>query len=80
MVVLRRAHDITMLIEDNGRGFNLSMLQEKRDKCLGLIGMKERVALLGGDMDIESIIDEGTTVRVRIHLDGDLNVNTHIDS
>ena len=42
--------------------------------------MKERVALLGGDMDIESIIDEGTTVRVRIHLDGDLNVNTHIDS
>jgi signal transduction histidine kinase len=80
VVVLRRAHDITMLIEDNGRGFNLSMLQEKRDKCLGLIGMKERVALLGGDMDIESIIDEGTTVRVRIHLDGDPNVNTHIDS
>jgi len=79
-VVLRQAHDITMLIEDNGQGFNLSILQEKRDKCLGLIGMKERVALLGGEVDIESITNEGTTVRVKIPLDGDSNDYTHIDS
>lgn len=80
VVVLRQAHDITMLVEDNGKGFNLDILQEKRDTCLGLIGMKERIALLGGEVDIESILGEGTTVRVKIPLDGDSNVSANIDS
>jgi chemotaxis family two-component system sensor kinase Cph1 len=69
-----------MIVEDNGQGFNSSMLDEKGDKCLGLIGMKERVALLGGEVDIESVPGEGTTIRVRIPLDGDSNADTHIDS
>ncbi|MEJ2111889.1 MAG: ATP-binding protein [Acidobacteriota bacterium] len=80
VVVLRQAHEITMLVEDNGNGFHLSMLKEKRDKCLGLIGMKERVALLGGDVDIESTSGDGTTVRVRIPLDGVSNASANMDS
>jgi signal transduction histidine kinase len=80
VVVLRQLHEITLLVEDNGGGFNLSMLDEKRDKCLGLIGMRERVALLGGSVVIESVPGEGTTIRVKIPLDGAPDVHTNIDS
>lgn len=68
VIVLRQLHEITLLIEDNGKGFNLSMLHEKRDMCLGLIGMKERVALLGGSVTLESTPGEGTIIRVKIPL------------
>jgi signal transduction histidine kinase len=80
VVVLRQVHEITLLVEDNGNGFNLSMLDEKRDKCLGLIGMKERVALLGGRVVIESVPGEGTTIRVKIPLDGGSHAHTDTDS
>jgi signal transduction histidine kinase len=80
VVVLRQLNDITMLVEDNGQGFNLSMLQEKRDECMGLIGMKERVALLGGQVTIESIPGDGTTIRVRVPLDGGSDTYANTDS
>jgi len=80
VVVLRQFRDIKLLIEDNGRGLDLSMLRENRDKCMGLIGMKERAALLGGSVEIESIPGEGTTIHVKIPLDGGSNANTDTDS
>jgi signal transduction histidine kinase len=80
VVVLRQLHDITLLVEDNGQGFDLSMLDEKRDKCMGLIGMKERVALLGGRVTIESVPGDGTTIRVRIPLDGGSDTYANTDS
>ena len=80
VVVLRQLHDITLLVEDNGQGFNLSMLDEKRDECMGLIGMKERVALLGGRVTIESVPGDGTTIRVRIPLDRGTDTYANIDS
>jgi signal transduction histidine kinase len=69
-----------LLVEDDGKGFNLSMLDEKRDKCLGLIGIRERVALLGGSVVIESVPREGTTIRVKIPLEGGSYANSDIDS
>lgn len=80
VVVLRQLHDITLLVEDNGQGFNLSMLDEKSDECMGLIGMKERVALLGGRVTIESVPGDGTTIRVRIPLDRGTDIYANIDS
>jgi signal transduction histidine kinase len=80
VVVLRQIHEITLLIEDDGIGFDLSMLDEKRDKCLGLIGMRERVALLGGSAVIESVPGEGTTIRIKIPLDGGSDAHTNTDS
>lgn len=80
VVLLRQLHEITMIVEDNGQGFNPSILQEKRDKCLGFIGMKERVNLLGGKVTVESVPGEGTTIRVKIPLSGETNANTNMDS
>ncbi len=80
VVVLRQIHEITMLVEDDGQGFNLQSAQEKGDQCLGLMGMKERVNLLGGSFVIESAPGEGTTIRVRIPLSEDHDVDTNLHS
>ena len=62
MILLQKiASDIVFRIEDNGQGFNLN---EKIDKGgMGLSGMRDRVALSGGIIDIQSHMGKGTTIR-----------------
>lgn len=54
-------------IRDNGNGFDKN---EVRDKSFGLIGMRERIELLKGEMSINSTIGKGTKVLFRIPLSG----------
>ena len=49
----------SFMIRDNGQGFDV----ENAEKGLGLESMRERVELSGGEFQIESIIDQGTTIR-----------------
>lgn len=54
---------INVVINDNGVGFD----QNKRNpESFGIIGMKERVELLDGEISIDSIIGKGTTVSIRV--------------
>jgi len=76
VVVLRQIHEITMLVEDDGQGFDIAMVKEKGEQCLGLMGMRERINLLGGSFVIESAPGEGTTIRVRIPLSEEQDVHT----
>jgi two-component system sensor histidine kinase DegS len=78
--VLRQLHDITILVEDNGRVFKFAVAQEKGGQCFGLMGMKERVNLLGGDFVIESALEEGTTIRVQMPVSEDRDANTDLHS
>jgi signal transduction histidine kinase len=80
VVILRQLHEITMIVEDDGQGFDLVMVKEKGDQCLGLMGMRERVNLLGGSFVIESNPGEGTTLRTRIPLSEESDVHTDFDS
>ena len=58
---------IRMEISDNGRAFQVGkILLAKNPKRLGLIGMKERLEMVGGSLDIESAPRKGTTVRAEI--------------
>jgi PAS domain S-box-containing protein len=66
VVLERRADQVSLIIEDNGVGFDLQQVLGADDKGLGLIGMRERAALVGGLIEIESQPDAGTTVVVRI--------------
>jgi signal transduction histidine kinase len=68
VVVLQQRNDVTLLVEDNGRGFDPTSAQKKGYACLGLTGMRERAALLGGTCAVESVPGKGTTIRVRIPL------------
>jgi signal transduction histidine kinase len=56
-----------MEIGDNGRSFKVDeILLAKNPKRLGLVGMKERLEMIGGSMAIESAPGAGTTVRAVI--------------
>lgn len=54
---------ISILVRDNGIGFNV---EKKREDSFGLIGMSERVDLLGGRLTINSFPNEGTSVFINI--------------
>jgi len=66
-VVLQKQQDrLVLLIHDNGRGFDQA--DPSLFKSLGLLGMRERAAVLGGQMDISSAPGKGTTVAAWIPL------------
>ena len=60
--------EVVLIVEDNGRGFDVAKLgeQDDGDKKLGLVGIKERAALVGGEVHIESSDHSGTALFVRI--------------
>ena len=55
---------VEMLIRDNGRGFEPLEIGEKGG--LGLKNMQERVQEIGGELQIDSHVGNGTTVLVRV--------------
>ena len=59
IVLTRRDGGVSAVVEDDGQGFEESAV---RDEALGLVGMRERLALLGGTLAIESSPGEGTAV------------------
>ena len=66
VVLERRAGQVSLIIEDDGVGFDLQQTFSTDGKGLGLIGMRERAALVGGTVEIESRPGGGVTVAVRI--------------
>jgi signal transduction histidine kinase len=66
LVAERRANDLRVIIEDDGRGFDVRFTNDARR--LGLRGMRERAALVGGEVQIESSPGRGTTVFLTIPL------------
>ncbi len=66
------ANRVMMTIEDDGQGFSPEALEEAVvDRGgLGLAGMRERAALLGGTLTVHSAPGQGTRITVVIPLDG----------
>lgn len=58
------AGKITLDINDNGRGF--ASVDQSMRKSFGLIGMRERAAMLGGEMKIHSQPGAGTSIEIVI--------------
>jgi signal transduction histidine kinase len=65
VVLTRRNGSVNVVVEDDGRGFGAA--GGERDG-LGLVGMKERVGLLGGRLVIESTEGSGTTIVAEVPL------------
>jgi signal transduction histidine kinase len=64
IVLARQADIVTAVIEDDGRGFSLGSTRDG----LGLLGMGERLTLLGGKLKIESSHGAGTTIVAEVPL------------
>jgi PAS domain S-box-containing protein len=65
--IVRDDHGITLAIEDNGAGF--APAESRKPNSFGLLGLRERAQLLGGEITIDSAPGKGTRVRLRIPLE-----------
>jgi signal transduction histidine kinase len=61
----RRESSVAAVIEDDGAGFDQRLV---REDGVGLLGMRERLALLDGRLEIESRPGAGTTVVAEVPL------------
>ena len=59
--------EVRLVVQDDGRGFDPSLVQDDRH---GIVGMKERAAMIGGSFEVESSPDGGTRVEVTVPLGG----------
>jgi signal transduction histidine kinase len=66
----RRADHMLLIVEDDGRGFEVSALLQApaTEGKLGLLGIQERATLAGGSVEFESRPAAGTSVFVRLPL------------
>jgi two-component system sensor histidine kinase UhpB len=62
----RRPDEVIAAITDDGQGFNVEEMMRSRERGLGLFGMQERLALVGGQLVIDSAPGRGTRVHARV--------------
>lgn len=61
-------HEVRLIVEDDGRGFDPAetTTRSRLERRLGLPGMQERAALVGGTLTVESRPGAGTSLYVRL--------------
>ncbi|HEY6806354.1 MAG TPA: PAS domain S-box protein [Pyrinomonadaceae bacterium] len=73
-----KLHEIENYLElevrDDGRGITED--EQRHTRSLGLLGMKERALLVGGEVSIKGTEGKGTTVLVRVPLDAAVPANS----
>ncbi len=62
--LVKEEGDLSLAVHDNGRGIPEEKLSN--GSSLGILGMRERAVLLGGELTISGAPGKGTTLRVRI--------------
>jgi len=55
-------------VADDGRGFAVEAAKARPIASVGLFGMAERIALVGGSLDIDSSPGAGTRIRASVPL------------
>jgi PAS domain S-box-containing protein len=73
LVVERRDGHLHLIVEDDGKGFEPAEVSTlaRGEPGLGLLGIKERAALLNGTVEIESSEEAGTSIFVRLPIAAD---------
>jgi signal transduction histidine kinase len=68
LILTRRADTLSLILEDDGHGFDVEAALRAPSEAggLGLVGMQERAALVGGTVTIESSPGRGTSLFVRV--------------
>jgi PAS domain S-box-containing protein len=74
-IIMERRHDhLLVIVEDDGQGFDQEVAASSPPAGmprLGLLGMTERVASVGGELQVESAVGKGTSLFLRIPLPAD---------
>ena len=64
--LLGNKNQLNLVIHDNGKGFLID--NKTKFKGNGINNIRERVSILNGEIDIKSIIDQGTEIKIKIPL------------
>ncbi len=65
--ITEHGEDVHLLIHDDGSSFKVQeVLAARGGKCLGLLGMRERMEMIGGTLEIASAPGRGTTITARL--------------
>lgn len=67
VIIDRHSSNLRIIIEDNGVGFDPELVKVQ-GKSLGLQGIRERAALFGGRLEIESAPTQGTSLYIELPL------------
>jgi signal transduction histidine kinase len=65
ITLMRKNGSVVAIVEDDGKGFDP---ERARSDGLGLVGMRERLALVGGTLRIEAAAGAGTTIAAEVAL------------
>jgi len=76
--VVRQSMSATLEVYDDGRGFDLAAA-ERDSSHMGLLAMRERLALVDGRLDIRTAKGSGTTISATVPL-GALGTNVHLEN
>ena len=69
VLLSRRDHHAMLVIEDDGRGFQSGRpVAPQSASGFGLVSMRERATLVGGELEIDSTPGAGTSIFVRVPL------------
>jgi signal transduction histidine kinase len=69
--IQKKHRSVHMSIRDNGKSFEVErVLYAKKNKRLGLLGMRERVEMVGGSFKVESVKGSGTMIGAQIPFSG----------
>ncbi|WP_079710755.1 sensor histidine kinase [Paraliobacillus ryukyuensis] len=61
----KSSNTILVIIKDDGKGFDV---KQRKENSFGLIGMKERLEMLNGSIDIHSKVGQGTRIEIQVPL------------
>ncbi len=61
--------DLTIVVTDSGKGFDVAAAEAKRNAGMGLFSVRDRLSFFGGHMEIESAPGKGTVATISVPLD-----------
>ncbi len=66
--------EVTAVVEDNGSGFDVEEILNDDAQTIGLSALQERIEMLGGKLDLQSSIGQGTRVAFTIPVETEATV------
>jgi signal transduction histidine kinase len=64
VTIEQRGGEVCFVVADDGRGFDAARPEADLDGHFGLAFMRERMLQVGGSVEIDSLPDAGTSVRL----------------
>lgn len=61
---------VLAVVEDNGSGFNVEDALNNNNRTIGLTSLRERIEMLGGELNIQSSLGQGARIEFTIPVEG----------